>query len=223
MKYRATIRKEGVPDEARIIEAPSRFAVYEQAQKEDGVVVELIEEGDGFKMPAWLFMTIGTGVKRIEIIRMAKNLSAMLSAGLSLSRALSVIERQSDNKRLRAVATGISESIKKGSSFHEALAQGQLANTVAPSEDEKKFLHEFPLLTLKPILYLLNDKFDLEKKDFATSQTVIPAIEPESRIRPGSRIKFGMTPEYVTFDFQLYRLYGLYGLFDYPFTYLLFP
>ncbi|MEK7060474.1 MAG: type II secretion system F family protein, partial [Patescibacteria group bacterium] len=123
MKYRATIRKEGVPDEARIIEAPSRFAVYEQAQKEDGVVVELIEEGDGFKMPAWLFMTIGTGVKRIEIIRMAKNLSAMLSAGLSLSRALSVIERQSDNKRLRAVATGISESIKKGSSFHEALAQ----------------------------------------------------------------------------------------------------
>ncbi|MEK7515936.1 MAG: type II secretion system F family protein [Patescibacteria group bacterium] len=123
MKYRATIRKEGVPDEARIIEAPSRFAVYEQAQKEDGVVVELIEEGDGFKMPAWLSMTIGTGVKRIEIIRMAKNLSAMLSAGLSLSRGLSVIERQSNNKNLKRVAMGLSDSIKKGSSFHEALAQ----------------------------------------------------------------------------------------------------
>ena len=52
---------------------------------------------------------------------MAKNLSAMLSAGLSLSRALSVIERQSSNSSLKIIATGLSESVKKGSSFHEAL------------------------------------------------------------------------------------------------------
>lgn len=123
MKYRATIRKEGMPDEARIIEAESRFAVYEQVEKEDGVVIELREEGKGFRIPAWLSMTIGTGVKRIEIIRTAKNISAMLGAGLSLSRALSVIERQSDNKNLKAVSAGLSESIKKGSSFHEALSQ----------------------------------------------------------------------------------------------------
>lgn len=123
MKYRATIRKEGTTDETRIIEAPSRFAVYEQVQKEDGVVVEL-REGEGrFRVPAWLSMTIGTGVKRVEIIRMAKNISAMLTAGLSLSRALSVIERQSNNKNLKRVAVGLSDSIKKGSSFHEALSQ----------------------------------------------------------------------------------------------------
>jgi type IV pilus assembly protein PilC len=54
---------------------------------------------------------------------MAKNLSSMLNAGLSLSRSLSVIQRQSGNRRLKEVTTGLSESVEKGSSFHEALAK----------------------------------------------------------------------------------------------------
>lgn len=106
----------------RVIDAPSRFAVYELVQKEGGAVVALDTES-GLHLPAWLNMTFGTGVKRAEVIRMAKNMSAMLNAGLSLSRALSVIERQSSNKNLKKVTSGISESVKKGSSFHEALAQ----------------------------------------------------------------------------------------------------
>lgn len=122
MKYRATIKKDGGANETRIVDAESRFAVYEQVQKEGGTVVELTEGTGGFKFPAWFSITIGTGVKRNEIIRLAKNISAMLSAGLSLSRALSVIERQSDNKRLKEIVTGLSESVKKGSSFHEALS-----------------------------------------------------------------------------------------------------
>lgn len=122
MKFLVTVRKEGTPDQASTIDAPSRFAVYDQVQKDGGIVVEL-KESTGFKMPAWLNISFGTGVKRTEIIRMAKNLSAMLAAGLSLSRALSVIERQSGNKSLKAIVVGLSESIKKGSSFHESLAE----------------------------------------------------------------------------------------------------
>ena len=121
MKFRAKVRKEGAPDSVKIFEAPSRFAVYEQVQKEGGFVVELTEDQGLFKAPEWLSYSIGTGVKRSEVIRLAKNLSAMLSAGLSLSRALSVIERQSNNKRLKKVIGAISESIKGGSSFHETL------------------------------------------------------------------------------------------------------
>ena len=120
MKFNVTIRKEGVPDQTRVIDAPSHFAVYDQVQNEGGTVVSITEKG-GLMIPAWLNFTFGTGIKRPEIIRMTKNLSAMLAAGLSLSRALSVIERQSGNKRLRAIVIGLSDSIKKGSSFHEAL------------------------------------------------------------------------------------------------------
>ena len=105
MKFRATIRKEGEPDETRVIEASSHFAVYDQIQKEGGTVVNLIESRGLFSFPAWLTITIGTGIKHAEIIRVTKNLSAMLAAGLSLSRALSVIERQSGNKNLKIIIT----------------------------------------------------------------------------------------------------------------------
>lgn len=123
MKFRITVRKEGAPDDKRIVEAPSRFDVYEQIRNEGGFVTA-IEELHGFSLGALskFNISIGTGIKRMEIIRTAKNLSAMLSAGLSISRALSVIERQSSNKHLKAVANGLAESVKKGSSFHEALA-----------------------------------------------------------------------------------------------------
>ena len=122
MKYSVTVHKEGAADSTSVIEAPSRFAIYEQVQRDGGTVVELSEE-TGAHLPAWMFISFGSGISRAEIIRLAKNVSAMLAAGLSISRALSVIERQSDNKRLKAVAQGLSESVRKGSSFHEALAQ----------------------------------------------------------------------------------------------------
>jgi len=122
MKYRVTIQRQGAPDEDRVVEAASRFAVYDQIQKEGGIVTALAEDTGGFALPAWLNITIGTGVKRAEIIRLARNLSAMLAAGLSLSRALSVIERQSSNAYLKKITTSLSEAIKRGSSFHEALA-----------------------------------------------------------------------------------------------------
>jgi len=122
MKYRVTIQRQGAPDEERVVEAVTRFAIYDQIQKEGGIVTALTEDKGGIALPAWLNISFGTGVKRIEIIRMARNLSAMLSAGLSLSRALSVIERQSGNQYLKKIAVSLSESIKRGSSFHEALA-----------------------------------------------------------------------------------------------------
>lgn len=125
MRFRATIRKTGVPDQVRDVEAVSRFAVYDQIEKEGGTVIDLQENKNvlGVKLPAWLTLSIGSGVKHAEVIRLAKNLSAMLAAGLSLSRALSVIERQSGNKHLKIIAAELSNSVKKGSSFHEALAE----------------------------------------------------------------------------------------------------
>lgn len=122
MQFRTTIRKEGAPDQIVTIDAPSRFAVYDQVQNEGGTVVQISESSGGFTLPKWLFISIGSGVKHSEISRLAKNLAAMLGAGLSLARALSVIERQSSNKRLKAIVTGLSDAIRKGSSFHEALA-----------------------------------------------------------------------------------------------------
>lgn len=123
MKFRITVRKEGAPDETRVVDASSRFEVYDQVRGAGGFVTSL-DEVRGFSTGSLsrFNISIGTGIKRAEIIRIAKNLSAMLSAGLSISRSLSVIERQSSNKNLKKIAVGLSESIKKGSSFNQALA-----------------------------------------------------------------------------------------------------
>lgn len=122
MKFRVTIRKEGKPDDIRSVEAPTRFAVYAQVRGDGGTVVSIEEPSRFWNSLARYNISIGTGVSRLDVIRTAKNLSTMLSAGLSLARALSIIERQSSNKRLKVVTAELTESIKKGSSFHEALA-----------------------------------------------------------------------------------------------------
>lgn len=122
MKFRVTIRKENGTEQKRVIEAATRFVVYTQIEKEGASVVKLTE-GAGFTVPAWLNITLGSGVSPDELVLMIRNLSAMLNAGLTLSRSLTVVERQMRNKSLKQVLGDISDSVKKGSSFHESLAE----------------------------------------------------------------------------------------------------
>lgn len=114
------VKKADGSEESRSIEADSRFAVYGQAEKEGDRIVSL-EEGTGLALPKWTQITIGSGVKTEQRITFAKNLSAMLSAGLTLSRALNVIERQSANKVLKGIVIDIETKIRSGTSLHEAL------------------------------------------------------------------------------------------------------
>jgi type IV pilus assembly protein PilC len=123
MKYRVIIKRADGTEEKRDVEAASRFAVYEAVQKEGGVVASLEEGGGGIALPSWLSFQIGSGVKIEERITLAKNLSAMLSAGLTLSRAISVIERQSQNKYLKRIMKSIEDGVRSGKAFHESLEQ----------------------------------------------------------------------------------------------------
>ncbi|MBI4118064.1 MAG: type II secretion system F family protein [Parcubacteria group bacterium] len=54
-------------------------------------------------------------------ILFARNLSSMIEAGLPLSRALSILKRQTRNETLRNVTSSLEGDIAKGSSFHGAL------------------------------------------------------------------------------------------------------
>jgi type IV pilus assembly protein PilC len=122
MKFTVTLKNAAGSDESRTIEAATRFAVYELIEKEGGHVVALEESSKGFAMPAWANIQFGSGVKTEQRIAFTKNLSAMLGAGLTLSRALSVIERQTANKYLKKILLDLENRVKEGSSFHDALA-----------------------------------------------------------------------------------------------------
>ncbi len=62
-------------------------------------------------------------VKEDELVMVTRNLGSMISAGLTVSRALSVIERQSSNPKLKAITKRLNEKITQGQGFHEALEE----------------------------------------------------------------------------------------------------
>ena len=106
------------------VEATDRFAVYEVARK-NGHTVSSVKEahrfslGEVFRVDKINYFL--SKVKLDELVMATRNMSSMLRAGLPLSRALSVIERQSKNPRLKGVMRDVREEISKGNPFHEGL------------------------------------------------------------------------------------------------------
>jgi type IV pilus assembly protein PilC len=108
------------------VTADDRYAVYDVARN-NGHTVSSVTEAKGFslgvggfdmeKINAWLGK-----VKQDELVMMTRNLGSMLDAGLTVTRALSVIERQSKNAKLKATVKDIIERINKGGQFFESLS-----------------------------------------------------------------------------------------------------
>lgn len=117
-KYKI-IDREGRSNEG-IIEAESRFEVYDRLREKGERVVYVKEEGRG----AFTLDRIGrifSKVRTQDKINFAKNLSAMIKAGLPMTRALSVMERQAKKNGLKNVLASLSEDISKGKSLSESM------------------------------------------------------------------------------------------------------
>lgn len=175
MIFKVTLKKSDGTQETKDIEAASRFVVYGEAEKEGSIVLS-VEEGAGpsifAKMSAIKF---GTGIKMMERISFTKNLSAMLTAGLTLSRALSVIERQTRNKSLKAILLDIEDQIKAGSTFHESLDKypkvfSRLFVSMTKAGEESGTLSD----ALKVVGRQMDRSFTLQKK--IKGAMIYPAI-----------------------------------------------
>lgn len=106
------------------VEAKDRFAVYAIARNQ-GHTVSSIEESSKFDLKRWLNIErINYHLSRVkddELVMVTRNLGSMLVAGLTVTRALSVIERQSSNPRLKGTMKQIVARINQGDPFYEAL------------------------------------------------------------------------------------------------------
>jgi len=109
----------------QIVDAVDRFAVYEIARVA-GNTVASVEAKKKFAVKSLFNVEkLEYAISRVkddELVMITRNLGSMLKAGLPLTRALTVIERQSKNPRLKGVMTDVVDRINKGEQLHSALA-----------------------------------------------------------------------------------------------------
>jgi len=107
---------EGVSD------SQGKFSLYNELKAEGSLLVSAEEVSKlKFQKLLFKFLPFLGNISTAQKISFAKNLSAMTKAGLSLSRALSVIEKQSSNMRFKVIVESLNMEIKKGKTLNEAL------------------------------------------------------------------------------------------------------
>tara|TARA_B100000745_G_scaffold300372_1_gene254064 strand:+ start:3311 stop:4519 length:1209 start_codon:yes stop_codon:yes gene_type:complete len=119
MKFTYTAERHG-ETYTGTIEANDRFEVYRQVRAEGGVIVNVNSESKIVWSFSYWNARLST-IKEHDKIILASNLSAMLEAGLPVSRALAVAERQAKNPKLIQVLRLVRGDIQKGGTLHTAL------------------------------------------------------------------------------------------------------
>jgi len=118
--YKALRQGESEPYEAKL-EAKDRFKVYDVVRKENAQMISIKEISESASLFEFNLLSFFLRIKENDKIMLTRNLGAMLKAGLALSRALSVLERQTKKPKLKEVLQGVSNAIQQGNSLSSAM------------------------------------------------------------------------------------------------------
>jgi type IV pilus assembly protein PilC len=115
MKFAYTaINKEGTRY-SDTIEAADKSVFYQEFRKKGDVLVSVEEKA---AKKSFEINILPKRIKQMDKIVFARNIGNMLEAGLSLSRAINVMERQVTNKKLKETCTALNNSISSLSLIH---------------------------------------------------------------------------------------------------------
>jgi type IV pilus assembly protein PilC len=103
-------------------ESADKFALYRDIKKEGGSVVSVAVSGGKRGGFGDIHLPFLGGVKTHDKIILARNLASMIQAGLPITRALSIMERQSKGE-LRKVLTSLIDEISKGNTLSDAMTR----------------------------------------------------------------------------------------------------
>jgi len=126
-KYKAA-RSDGATYEG-VGEFADKITLYHELKKKGETVISA-KEVRKFSLGFSIESRFMGSVKVADKIGFAKNLGAMIEAGLSINRALSVMERQTKSKALKKVITTLIDEVSKGKELSASL---QLFPNVFPS------------------------------------------------------------------------------------------
>jgi len=101
-------------------EANDKFVLYKEFHSAGSEIIT-IEEGGKKKFSLKMDIKIFGGIKTHDKIIFARNLGSMIEAGLSLSRALNVMIKQSKNKNLKEILEKVVAEISSGKTLSDAM------------------------------------------------------------------------------------------------------
>ncbi len=118
-KYKAIDQNNNVVEGVETAQTKFDLANYLKSQ---GLILVDAEETSARKkfFDFKKILTMGT-ISVHSKISFARNIGAMIDAGLSLTRALSVMEKQSPNKKMKKILAEINTKIRKGSPLSDAI------------------------------------------------------------------------------------------------------
>jgi len=119
MNYKVKFKTENGETGEKLIEAEDRFTLFRLLKKDNIEPINISEE----KVKASIsFLSWKPSIKIHDKIIIARNLSAMLKAGLSLSRSLQVMEKQAKKKQLKSLMSGLNNLVASGKSLNESMS-----------------------------------------------------------------------------------------------------
>jgi len=122
-KFSYTAEKSGGEVYHGLAEVADRFELYQVIRREGGRPLHIADESAGGFWSLSYWNALLTRVSEQQKIMFARNLGAMLSAGLALSRAIAVLERQTNNQRLKRIISEIGSEVRRGQTLHASLAK----------------------------------------------------------------------------------------------------
>lgn len=115
--YRA--KKMSGEEKGGIREAKDRFELARLLRQEDYTLVSFKEKKEK-KRSSFNFAGL-MGVSISDKMIFSRNLGVMISAGLSLTRALDILSRQTKNKKFKKIILALMENVQKGIPLSEAM------------------------------------------------------------------------------------------------------
>jgi type IV pilus assembly protein PilC len=120
MKFKYKIQNKSGEIIEGVADSTDKFSLA-RTFREKGDTPILVEEFKNGGNAPLLKRNIFSRISLAEKIMFTNNLSGMLSAGLSLNRALSILQKQSTNFALTKVLNDLSEEINKGNTLSEGM------------------------------------------------------------------------------------------------------
>ncbi|MBM3260808.1 type II secretion system F family protein [Candidatus Kaiserbacteria bacterium] len=211
-------------------EAADRFELYQAIRREGGHLISVKEEVENKWLTLDYWNLLVARVGEYDKILLARNLGAMLAAGLSLTRALAVIERQSKNAKLKYVVSQIAEEVRRGDNFNTALSKfpgvfspifiamvrageegGDLTGSLATVADQMERIHDLKKKIRGAMIYPSIVLIAMIGISFLMMTEVVPTLaqtfeEMNAKLPTSTQIVVG-----ISNALQHYTLYVLIG------------